>query len=140
MIVPSATEIASRFVKYAPVREDRFEDGVRHPKKNWEEETANAEGNFETGIKNAITRKAFGKGVRKCGTARQQAQTIKNLRRWREGIEGSETEMAAAMAPVVAVLEAIKLPERYPKGDDRNYDRVKVIGKALRKAKEEGKF
>jgi len=140
MNVPSAAEIARRFVKYAPQREDRFEEGVRNPGEDWERNTKAAEPNYEEGVKKAISRKAFGKGVGKCGTAKQQAKTILNLPRWREGIENAETTMAEAMAPVVAVLEAVKLPPAYPKGDSRNLERVKAITTALRKAKEEGRL
>ena len=140
MIVPSASEIAKRFVKYAPQREERFEEGVRNPGEDWERNTKAAEGNYEEGVKKGITRKAFGKGVTKCGTAKQQAKTIMNLTRWREGIENAESTMAEAMGPVVAVLEGVKLPPAYPKGDSRNLERVKAITTALRKAKEEGRL
>ncbi len=140
MRMPSATAIAQRFVKYEPGRADRYEEGVRNPTEDWEKNTSDAEANYEDGIKKAITRKAFGKGVHKCGTERQKNQTIKNLPRWVEGIEGAEAEMAAAMAPVVAVMEGITLPKKYPKGDPRNYERNKIIGTILRKAKEEGRI
>ncbi len=138
--MPSAQAIASRFVKYAPGRADRYEEGVRNPTEDWEKNTADAEPNYEEGVKKGIQRKAFGKGVHKCGTERQKAQTIKNLGRWTEGIEGAEAEMAAAMAPVVAVMEGITLTKKYPKGDPRNYERNKIIGTTLRKAKEEGRI
>ncbi len=140
MNMPSAREIASRFVKFAPGRFDRFQDGIRNPRRDWETETKAAEPNYESGVKAAISRKAFGKGVAKTGTARQQAKTIQNEDRWVEGIQGSEETMTSAMEPVVAVMEAIKLPQRYPTGDPRNYERSKAVGTALRKAKEEGKF
>jgi len=140
MRVPNAAEIARRFAKYAPGRSDRYEDGVRNPGKDWEKETLAAEANYEEGVRKAITRKAFGKGVKKTGTARQQEKTIRNITRWSEGIAGAEQDMATAMAPVVAVLEGITLPPAYPKGDDRNYARVQAVGKALRKAKEEGRI
>lgn len=136
----SAADIARSFVRYAPGRAAEYEAGVRAPAKDWGKETADAEPNYEEGVKKAIGRKAFGKGVKKCGTAKQQSQTIKNLNRWSEGIEGAEDVMAAAMEPVVRVIEATTLPKRYPKGDDRNYDRVKAVGQALRKAKEAGAF
>ena len=140
MKVPSAAEIAQRFVRFAPARAPRYEEGVRNPGEDWEKNTKAAEPNYEEGIKKGIARKAFGKGVAKCGTARQQAQTVKNIPRWVEGIEGAETEMAAAMGPVVAVLAGVTLPPAYPKGDPRNYARVAAIGTALRKAKEEGRI
>ena len=140
MKVPNAAEIAKRFVKYAPGRSDRFEEGVRNPDEDWEKNTADAEPNYEEGIKKSIARKAFGKGVHKCGTEKQKAQTIKNIARWGEGIEGAEDIMRKAMEPVVAVLQAIKLPQKWPRGDKRNYDRVIIIGTTLRKAKEEGRL
>jgi len=138
MLMPSAKIIAERFVKYAPGRSDRYEEGVRNPGKNWEKETLDAETNYETGVKAAIGRKAFGKGVKKCGTAKQQAKTILNLSRWGEGISNAGPEMESSMEKVVTVMSAIKLPQAYPKGDVRNYKRVEAIGTALRKAKEEG--
>jgi len=141
MIVPDAREIAKRFVKYAPGRLDRYEEGIRTPDKDWEKETSNAESNYETGVTNGIKRKAFGKGVKKCGTARQQARTIlKGIIRWPEGIRDAEEDMAKAMEPVVAVLRATTLPPRYPAGDPRNYERSKAVGVSLRKAKEEGRI
>jgi len=140
MNMPSAQEIARRHAKYAPGRADRFEEGVRDPQKDWADETKAAEENYEKGIQAAIQRKAFGKGVVACGTARQQAKTILNISRWAEGIINAEDDMAQAMEPVVEVMEAIKLPPRYPKGDPRNYARVQVIGTAIRKAKEAGRI
>jgi len=140
MKFPSAVEIARRFVKYAPGRSDRYEEGVKNPEKDWEKETAAAEKNYEEGVKKAMARKAFGKGVHKCGTSKQKAQTIKNIPRWAEGIEGAEDIMAEAMAPVEAVAKAIVLPPSYPKGDPRNHERSKAVGTALRKAKEDGRI
>jgi len=140
MKTPTARQIAERFVKYAPQRADRFEEGVRDPGRDWEKETADAEPNYEKGVTEAIKRKAFGKGVKKCGTAKQKERTLKNLGRWAEGIEGSQSEMESAMENVVKVLEGVTLPPRYPKGDPRNYERDKAVGTALRKAKEEGKI
>ncbi len=140
METPSAAEIGRRFVEFAPARAPRYEEGVRNPARDWEKETANAETSYEEGVKKAIGRKAFGKGVKRCGTAKQKSQTIKNITRWGEGIAGAEDVMVAAMESVVKVLEATTLPPRFPKGDDRNYKRVEAVGKALRKAKEDGRI
>lgn len=140
MKCPSAADIARRFVKYAPGRFDRYTDGIANPAEDWEKNTKAAEPNYEEGVKKAITRKAFGKGVLRCGTERQKSKTIQNQNRWPEGIEGAEAEMTTAMGPVVSVLQAVTLPQKYPKGDPRNYKRVEAVGTALRKAKEEGRI
>lgn len=136
MIVPSARAIAMKWARVTPEREPDYEAGVRSPKKDWEAGASGAEDSYEDGVKKAIARKAFGKGVRKCGTAGQQKKTIeKGLPRWGEGVRLAEDDMAAAMEPVVRVLEGITLPKRYPKGDPRNIERVKIITVALNKMK-----
>jgi len=132
--VPSASAIAAKFIRVTPGRQEDFEDGVRNPREDWAGNTAAAEGNYEDGVRKSIDRKAFGKGVRDAGTAKQQAATIEKgveQGRWAAGVRGSEATMAAAMEPVVRVMEAVKMPPKYSKGDPRNYDRVKAIGTAL---------
>ena len=136
MKCPSAAEIARRYVKYAPGRFERFQDGIRNPSKEWEKETKDAEPNYEEGVKKAIARKAFGKGVDACGTAGQQKATIeKGLVRWPEGIRIGEPKMKAGMEDVVKTLEATTLPPKYPKGDPRNIERVRAVAVALHKMK-----
>ena len=139
--VPSAKIIADRYVKYGSQRADRYDEGVRNPGADWEKETVAAEDNYEKGVTAGISRKAFSKGVKQCGTARQQEKSItKGIRNWATGLSEAGPDMEKAMEKVVAVLERIKLPPRFSKGDPRNYDRVKAVGTALREAKEKGEF
>ncbi len=136
MIVKSAAAIAKKWARVTPDRIEDYEDGVRNPAKDWEDETLAAEENYEAGIKDAITRKAFSKGVKKAGTAKQKSATIlKGIPRWSEGVRIAEDAMRAGMGPVVAVLEGLTLPKRYPTGDPRNIERVKAIQQALHKMK-----
>lgn len=136
MIVPSAIKIASKWARVTPDRIDDYESGVRNPLRDWETETAAAEDNYEAGIKASIARKAFGKGVKKVGTAKQKLASIKKgIPRWPEGVRGAEDDMKKGMEPVVAVLAALDLPKRYPAGDPRNIERVKAIQQALHKLK-----
>ncbi len=136
MIVKSAAEIASKWARVTSERSVDYEEGVRNPSKDWETETKAAEARYEAGIKDAITRKAFSKGVSKAGTAKQKAKSIlKGIPRWPEGVRGAESDMRVGMEPVVKVLEGITLPQRYPSGDPRNIQRVLVIQQALHKLK-----
>ncbi len=136
MVVPSASKIAEKWGRVTPDRVTDYEEGVRHPLKDWEKETFESESRYEAGIKSAMARKAFGKGVKKVGTAKQKSKTIeKGIPRWPEGVRGAVKDMEDGMEPVVKVLEGIKLPERYETGDPRNIERVKVIQQALHKMK-----
>jgi len=136
MITKSASKIAEKWARVTSGRTEDYEDGVRNPKKDWEAETKAAETRYEDGIKAAITRKAFGKGVAECGTATQQKKTIeKGIIRWPEGVRVAQDDMRAGMEKVVKVLEATKLPPAYAKGDPRNLERVKVVTQALHQMK-----
>jgi len=136
MKVPSAAEIAKKWARVTPERTEDYEEGVRNPKKNWEVETAAAEDNYEDGIKKAMARKAFGKGVKRAGTEKQQRKCIeKGIPHFGEGVRLAEGDMEAGMEPVVRVLSGLKLPKKYSKGDPRNLERVKVIADALHKMK-----
>ncbi len=136
MIVPSAAKIAKKWGRVTPERTVDYEEGVRNPQRDWAAETKAAEDRYEAGVKAAIARKAFGKGVDKVGTAKQKSKTIlKGIPRWPEGVRGAEKDMEDGMKPVVAVLEGITLPPRYATGDPRNIERVKVVQQALHKLK-----
>ena len=136
MIVPSAAKIAEKWGRVTPDRIVDYEEGVRNPLRDWETETKAAEPRYEEGVRAAINRKAFGKGVSKAGTEKQQAKTIeKGIPRWPEGVRGAENDMRAGMENVVKTLEGITLPQRYPTGDPRNIKRVEVIQQALHKMK-----
>ena len=136
MEVKDAAAIAKKWVRVTSERTEDYEEGVRNPGLDWEKETLAAEKRYEEGIKASIVRKAFSKGVKRVGTAKQKAKTIlKGLVRWPEGVRGAEDDMRTGMEPVVDVLRALKLPERYPTGDPRNIERVKAIQQALHKMK-----
>lgn len=136
MIVPSAAKIAKKWARVTPDRIEDYEEGVRHPLRDWEKETSESEDRYEQGIKDAIARKAFGKGVKKVGTSKQQsASIIKGIPRWPEGVRGAEDDMQKGMEPVVKALSDLELPKRYPSGDPRNIERVKAVQQALHKLK-----
>ncbi|MBA7707574.1 hypothetical protein ES703_116449 [subsurface metagenome] len=136
MIVKTAAAIAKKWARVTPERTQDYEDGVKNPAKDWEKETIAAESRYEAGIKDAMARKAFGKGVKQVGTAKQQSKSIlKGIPRWPEGVRGAQDDMQKGMEPVVKVLEGLTLPERYPTGDPRNIKRVEAIQQALHKMK-----
>ncbi|MBA7535625.1 hypothetical protein ES705_27883 [subsurface metagenome] len=136
MKCPSAANIAAKWIRVTPERSIDYEEGVRNPLRDWATETKAAETRYEDGIKASIARKAFGKGVDRVGTAKHQAKTIlKGIPRWPEGVRIAEPDMRLGMEPVVKALEGITLPPRYPTGDPRNIERVRIIQTTLHKLK-----
>lgn len=136
MIVKSAVEIAKKWLRVTTGRTEDYEAGVRNPQKDWADETSAAEERYNAGVKSAILRGAFGKGVKKVGTDKQKSKSItKGIPRFAEGVSLAEDDMKKGMEPVVAVLSALTLPKRYETGDPRNLKRVEVIMQALHKMK-----
>lgn len=136
MTIKSALDIAKKWLRVTSGRTEDYELGVRNPQKDWAKETADAEERYEAGLKAAMLRKAFGKGVKKVGTAKQQSKSIlKGIPRFAEGVSGAEDDMANGIEPYVAVLSALTLPKRYETGDPRNLKRVEAIMVALHKKK-----
>ena len=107
-------------------------DGVTNPKADWQTETSKAEASYEQGVTQAISRKSFGKGVAKAGTAKwQKGATEKGPARWVDGVSKAEDEYRQGMGEVIQVIEGTQLPPRGPKGDPKNYDRTRILGSKL---------
>jgi len=134
MRVPSASNIAKKWARVTAERTVDYEQGVRNPQADWADETQAAEGRYEEGLKLSMAQKRFGKGVGAAGTAKQQKASIEKgveEGRWSGGVRVAEPEMASGMDAVVRVMEGVKLPPKYPKGDPRNLERVKAVAMAL---------
>ena len=63
-----------------------------------------------------------------------RAETI-GADRFASGVEAGLSNYEEGVKPYLDVIASTSLPPRGPKGDPRNYERVKVMGEALRKKK-----
>ncbi len=134
--VKSLDRISGKWARVAAVSQTEFEEGVRNPRSDWAEKTRAAEGNYERGVQAGISRKSFGKGVAKAGTAKWQERTLtKGPARWSEGIQQSRGAFEAGFAPFREVIQRTTLPPRGPKGDPKNIQRVAVLADALHQEK-----
>jgi len=121
--------------KVAGASED-YRDGVTNPKSDWQTETLKAEARYKTGVTQAASEGRFGKGVSKAGTEKWKKGALeKGVTRWPEGVAQAEDEYRSGMGDVLNTIAGVTLPARGPKGDPRNYERVKAIGDALHRKK-----
>jgi len=134
--IKSAAEIAAKWARVTPQRVGDYEQGVRNPTTDWAQATEAAEDNYKTGVTKAAQEGRFGAGVKKAGTGKWQRKTLeKGPNRFAEGVAISEPEFQAGFDPFRETIANTVLPPRFPKGDPRNIDRVKVMAAALRKKK-----
>ena len=121
--------------KVAGAAED-YRDGINNPKADWQTETLKAESRYKTGVTQAASEGRFGKGVSKAGTEKWKKGAIeKGISRWPEGVAMAEDEYRSGMGDVLNTISGVTLPAKGPKGDPRNYERVKAIGDALHRKK-----
>lgn len=134
--IKSIGDIAEKWARVTPARSEDYKSGIESPKKDWEERTKAAEGAYKAGVTKAAAEGRFGRGVDRAGTEKWKARSLAvGVDRWGPGVSIAGPAYEKGFGPYRDVIERTTLPPRGPKGDPRNYERVKAIGEALHKAK-----
>ncbi len=124
--------IAKKWAEVTPRRADSYAEGIANPRRSWKAGALAAESAYEDGIRDAITRKAFGKGVAKAGDEKwARKATVNGVRNWGPGVAEAKGDYAAGFAPYRDAIAAVKLSPRYARRDPRNLKRVEDVVKAL---------
>lgn len=130
--IRSIDSISKKWAEVTPMRAGDYEAGIQNPRRSWKAATVNAEGAYEDGVRQAIGRKAFGKGVTKAGDEKWQRKSLtRGVANWGPGVADAEGDFNAGFAPYREAIAATKLPPRYARRDPRNLARVKAINDAL---------
>ena len=134
--IRSTREIAEKWSTVTPTRTGFYESGVRAPRKDWARSTAAAEPVYKESVIKAANEGRFGKGVQQAGTEKWQRKALDvGAGRWGPGVSVAAPDFEAGFAPFRDAIEKVVLKPRFPKGDPRNYDRVRQIGEALHSLK-----
>ncbi len=134
--IKTTAAIQEKWGRVTPTRTDDYQTGIKNPKRDWAQAASAAKASWAGGVQAAVSNDSFAKGVNKSGTANWQAKaTAKGPSRFAEGVAMAAGDYGTAFAPYADTIKATTLPPRYPRGDIRNLDRVKVIATALRKKK-----
>lgn len=113
-----------------------YQTGIETTDKDWAKNAAAAEKNYNAGVQAAIGRGSFGKGVSRAGHAAWRAASMsKGVSRWAQGISASLENYRKGFEPYRAIISNLTLPDRGPKGDAKNIERVRVVASALHAAK-----
>jgi len=135
-LVRSTAEISKKWSTVTPQRADQYKTGVTSPLRDWASNAKAAEGNYNSGVQEAITKGRFGKGVDTAGTEKwKRKATDVGVTRWPAGVRAASPDYEKGFAPYRDTIEGTTLPPRYAKGDPRNFDRVVAMGSALRAKK-----
>lgn len=124
--------IRDKWTRVTPGRTEDYKLGIQNPKRDWEEETKAAEGNWKAGVDAAQAKGLFGKGVSKAGTKKWQDKALKKgPGRFAEGVYIAGDDYERGFAPYREAIEKVDLGPRFPRRDPRNIERVKRVVDAL---------
>lgn len=130
------TKTAAKWSRVSAQRGQDYQEGVAAPRVPWAAASAAANDRYKQGVMDAAQRNAFAKGVQAAGDQRWQSKSVaKGPGRYAEGVQLSGPDYATGVQPYLDTINSTALPPRYPRGDPRNVDRVKVLAAALRKRK-----
>lgn len=133
------SEIRDKWQRVAPTRLEDYESGVKNPRSDWATETAKANDRYKDAVIKAANAGRFAAGVKKAGTSKWQERAVSvGPGRWSEGVSVAGPEFEKGFGPYHDVIAKTVLPNKYPKGDVRNIDRVKAIANALHAKKISG--
>jgi len=134
--IRSIDSITKKWTEVTPQRAPQYVEGVNDPKADWKTNTVAAAANYKAAMTLSLTQDRFLKGVNKVNTEKWKSKAIaKGAGRFSEGVALAGPDYSAGFGPFRDVISNTTLPPRYPKGDPRNIDRVRVMADALHKAK-----
>lgn len=134
--VKSIGDIVEKWGRVTPQRTDDYAKGIQNPKEDWATATKASEPIYKTAVVQAANEGRFGKGVSSAGTQKWRDKTLtKGTVRWGPGVQDAQGDYEKGFAPFRDTIERTSLPQRFPKGDPRNIERVKVVASALHKKK-----
>ena len=134
--IKSIQAIQEKWGRVTPQRSEDYALGIKNPKRDWAQSATAAKESHKAAMVAAATNDSYAKGVGKAGTARWQEKAIrKGPGRFSEGVVMAAPDYGTGFAPYADVIKATTIPPRFPRGDIRNLERVKVISQALRKKK-----
>jgi hypothetical protein len=134
--IKSISAIAKKWADVTPNRAAEYAAGVKAPRRDWATNTLAAEGRQAQGVQTAISEGRFGKGVRKAGNEKWTRKTLeKGTARWGQGVRLAQNDYETGFRPYRDAIEALSLPERGPKGDPGNINRVAIIAQTLHNVK-----
>ena len=134
--IKSLDKVSTKWSEVTPQRAGEYQSGVSTPRRSWSQATTDAAENYNAGVSDAMSRGSFAKGVQAAGDEKWRKGALeKGVSRWPQGVRLGKSNYSQGFAPYHAAISGLTLSPRGPKGDPRNYDRVREIGEKLHETK-----
>lgn len=123
--------LAKKFVTRATAAAGDYKEGVAGKGGEWEARTKEGESNYESGVQDAITRKAFGRGVAGSGSKYERNASTLGASRFGPGVANAQDAWARGVQPALDVLKSLTLPPKGPRRSPQNQARSNAVQLAL---------
>jgi len=134
--IKSLAEIAEKWARVAPTRQEDYTKGVSSPRVAWDQAAIAADPSWKTGVQAAVTAGRFATGVRAAGNAKWQRRALElGPSRFATGTQAAKPDFEKGFGPFRQVIESTTLPPRRPTGDPGNIERVRAMALAWRNAR-----
>lgn len=130
--VATIEEITKKWLEITPTRVSYYEAGINTPDEDWATNTIAAMGAYKGAVQAADIGRRFAGGVKKVGTEKWKRKALElGVDRYGPGVLAAGDDYKAGFAPFIEVIEGTDLPDRKPRGDPANIERVKKLADAL---------
>lgn len=130
--IRSIDKIVSKWTRVTPGRQQDFQDGVASPRRDWGSETAAAEPRYVEAVTAAASEGRYGRGVTAVGTQKWKRKVTEvGVQRWGPGVRAGAQDYQTGFRPYAETIAATDPGPKFPAGDPRNIDRVRVLAQAL---------
>lgn len=132
MRIKDTASLAKKFATRAGAAANDYKEGVAQAGGDWEQNTKNAEANYEQGVTEAIGAKRFGRGVTNAGASKfvRRATELGSMR-YGPGVQASQDEWAKNTQPYLDRLKSLDLPPKGPRRSPQNQQRAAAVALAL---------
>ena len=125
-------DIREKWTRVTPGRSTDYQKGIQGTAPgDWEGSAAAGADNWQQGVTMAAAEGRYATGVRGKGSRWQRKSLDVGAGRFGPGVQAAAPEFEAGFAPFHQALSGLTLPPRFPRGDPRNVDRVRVIAETL---------
>jgi hypothetical protein len=136
MEIKSLARIKEKWIRVTPQRAEDYKLGIQNPKRDQSAAAIAAKETHKAAMVQAGANDSFAKGLAKAGTAKWSKNSLqKGPGRFAEGVMVGGDDFEKGFAPARDILEKTLLPQRFPRRDPRNLQRVAVGNLALAKMK-----
>ena len=123
---------AIKWARNAGAASAEYASGAIEGASAWETNTAAASGTYHQAVTGPGIQERFRRGVQRAGSEKysRRIQDV-GAGRYSTGVQAAEGDWQSGFAPFAQVIAGLTLPQRRPRGDPGNLQRVAAVAQAL---------